>query len=154
MTSQTCLVLNDTLTQDEVDSCARFALRTYGTFDRSVNGLGIMSGANALDVAKIAIDHSLLTYNVSLLTNAYNRVHSEVQIKDGVGADGIRADGSFGQYTFYFSSFEEPRLNGLHRPTRRDPIQRKLWSVHVVFTASMVLTCISRKGLVRLLEFS
>jgi hypothetical protein len=70
--------------------------RSYGTFGRIINGLGILTGSNALDVAKIGIDQALLTSNVSLLTDAYQRVHSELQIKNEIRADGIRADGSFG----------------------------------------------------------
>lgn len=70
--------------------------RSYGTFGRIINGLGTLTGANTLDVANIGIDQALLTSNVSLLTDAYQRVHSEVQIRNETKADGIRADGSFG----------------------------------------------------------
>lgn len=71
--------------------------RSYGTFGRVINGLGsILTGSNTLDVAKIGIDQALLTSNVSLLTDAYERIHSELQIRNETRADGIRADGSFG----------------------------------------------------------
>ena len=70
--------------------------RSFDTFSRHINGLGTLTGANTLDVAEIGIDQALLTSNVSLLTDAYQRVHSELQIKSGTGADGIRLDGSFG----------------------------------------------------------
>lgn len=70
--------------------------RSYGTFDHNINGVGFLTGANTLDVAKIGIDQALLTYNVTLLTDAYRRVHLELQIKNGIKIDGIRADGSFG----------------------------------------------------------
>ena len=70
--------------------------RSFGSFGRTINGLGILTGANTLDVAKIGIDQALLTSNVSLLTDAYQRVHSELQIKNGTEVDGIRLDGSFG----------------------------------------------------------
>jgi hypothetical protein len=70
--------------------------RSFGSFDRGINGLGTLTGANTLDVAKIGIDQALLTSNVSLLTDAYQRVHSDLQIKNGTEVDGIRLDGSFG----------------------------------------------------------
>ena len=69
--------------------------RSYATFGH-IHGVGTLTGANALDVAKIGIDQALLTSNVSLLTDAYQRIHLELQIKNGNKADGIRADGSFG----------------------------------------------------------
>lgn len=72
-------------------------LRSYGTFDRTVNGLGTLTGANTLDVAKIGIDEALLTTNATLLADAYRRVHLELQVKNTIKADGIRADGSFGK---------------------------------------------------------
>jgi len=93
---QTCLLLNDTLTPAQLDKCIHITGRSYGTFGRTVNGLGTLTGANTLDVAKIGIDQALLTSNISLLTDAYQRVHSELQIKNENKVDGIRADGSFG----------------------------------------------------------
>ncbi|KAH9486902.1 Hyaluronate lyase [Psilocybe cubensis] len=99
LVSQTCLLLNDTLAETQLNNCTHMTGRTYATFDTSINGVGTLTGANALDVAKIGIDQGLLTYNVSLLTDAYRRVHLELQIKNGIKADGIRADGSFGQHS-------------------------------------------------------
>ncbi|CAA7266471.1 unnamed protein product [Cyclocybe aegerita] len=95
---QACLLLNETLAQGQLSNCTRMTLRSYGAFDRFVNGLGTLTGANTLDVARIGIDQALLSYNVSLLTDAYRRVHLEVQIKNGIKVDGVRADGSFGQH--------------------------------------------------------
>ena len=86
----------DTLLQAQQDKCIQMTGRSYGSFDYPVHGLGDMTGANALDVAKIGIDLALLTNNVSLLTDAYRRVHLELQIKNATKADGIRLDGSFG----------------------------------------------------------
>jgi hypothetical protein len=74
--------------------------RSFGTFGRTVHGLGTLTGSNALDVAKIGIDQALLTSNVSFLTDAYQRVHSELQIKNESEADGIRLDGSFGLWQY------------------------------------------------------
>ncbi|KAF8973958.1 polysaccharide lyase family 8 protein [Flammula alnicola] len=96
--SQVCLLLNDTLVPTQLENCTHMTGRTYGTFDHNVKGVGTLTGANALDVAKIGIDQALLTYNVSLITDAYRRVHLELQIENGVKVDGIRADGSFGQH--------------------------------------------------------
>ena len=93
---QTCLLLNDTLLPAQLDKCIQMTGRSFGSFGRTINGLGILTGANTLDVAKIGIDQALLTSNVSLLTDAYQRVHSELQIKNGTEVDGIRLDGSFG----------------------------------------------------------
>ena len=93
---QTCLLLNDTLAPAQLDKCVYMTGRSYSTFGRTVNGLGTLTGANTLDVAKIGIDEALLTFNVSLLTDAYQQIHLELQIKNGNKVDGIRSDGSFG----------------------------------------------------------
>lgn len=72
--------------------------RSYETFDRPINGVSDgLTGANALDVARIGMDQALLTRNATLLRNAYQRFQSELVIKNKVEADGIRADGSFGR---------------------------------------------------------
>jgi len=96
--STSCLLLNDTLLQTELDHCTTITGRAYGTFDHNINGVGFLTGANTLDVAKIGIDQALLTVNVSMLTDAYRRVHAELAITTTVFADGIRPDGSFGQH--------------------------------------------------------
>lgn len=99
LVSQTCLLLNDTLAATELSNCTHITGRAYATFDETINGLsGGLTGANALDVSKIGIDQALLTNNVSLLTDAYGRVGTELQIKNGIKVDGIRADGSFGSH--------------------------------------------------------
>lgn len=73
--------------------------RSYELFFRPINGVsGGLTGANALDVARIGMDKALLTGNTTLLAQAYERVQSEIVIQDKVRADGIRADGSFGAY--------------------------------------------------------
>ncbi|KAF9481396.1 polysaccharide lyase family 8 protein [Pholiota conissans] len=96
--SQACLLLNETLAATELSNCTHITGRAYGTFDHNINGVGTLTGANALDVAKTGIDQALLTKNVSLITDAYRRVGQELQIKNGIKIDGIRADGSFGQH--------------------------------------------------------
>jgi hypothetical protein len=98
LVGQTCLLLNDTLSVSELASCGNMTLRAFGTFDRIVNGLGYLTGANTLDVAKIGLDHGLLVQNVTLIVDALGRVHNEVVVQQQTTADGIRPDGSFGQH--------------------------------------------------------
>ncbi|KAJ7488318.1 polysaccharide lyase family 8 protein [Mycena latifolia] len=98
LVSMSCLLLNDSLLPTELTHCTTITGRAYGTFDHNINGVGLLTGANTLDVAKIGIDQALLTVNLSMLTDAYRRVHAELQITTAVHADGIRPDGSFGQH--------------------------------------------------------
>lgn len=97
LVGQTCLLLNDTLIPAQLSHCTIITGRSYGTFDQNINGVGFLTGANTLDVAKVGIDQAILTVNVSMLIDAYRRVHLELTIKDEVKADGIRPDGSFGK---------------------------------------------------------
>ncbi|KAJ7254073.1 polysaccharide lyase family 8 protein [Mycena haematopus] len=99
LVSMTCLLLNDTLLPSELGNCTKMTARAYNTFIVPANQVGVLTGANALDVAKIGIDLALLTVNVSLLTDAYSRVHSQMVLTTPDRADGIRPDGSFGQHT-------------------------------------------------------
>ncbi|KAF7970614.1 hypothetical protein HWV62_23645 [Athelia sp. TMB] len=110
---QTCLLLNFTLLPSEVDGCSRMILRAYGTFGNFIRGIGFLTGANTLDVAKIGLDQGLRASNISLVTNAYARVHAEVVIHQGVSADGIRPDGSFGQHNgiLYNGNYGKTYLN-------------------------------------------
>lgn len=71
--------------------------RAYATFQTGINGVSAITGANTLDIASIGIDLGLSTSNGSLVTDAYDRVHAELTIRNTVKADGIRADGSFGK---------------------------------------------------------
>lgn len=91
-------MINDTLTDTQHNNCTKFTGRTYGTFGHNVNGLGIATGANLLDIAKIGIDQGLLNINASILADAYSRIHGEMVIENATFTDGIRADGSFGQH--------------------------------------------------------
>ncbi|GLB35537.1 putative polysaccharide lyase family 8, N terminal alpha-helical domain [Lyophyllum shimeji] len=86
------LLLGNTLSSSQLEHMNRMATRSY---EYNVEG---MTGANALDVSRIAMDQALITNNVTLLTDAYNRSHKELIIMDDVKADGIRADGAFGQH--------------------------------------------------------
>ncbi|OCH96195.1 galactose mutarotase-like protein [Obba rivulosa] len=115
LVGETCLLLGDSLDDILLTGCTRIMSRAYGTFDRRINGLGYLTGANTLDVAKIGIDEALLTRNVTLLSDAYRRIHSEVVIQDAVMADGIRRDGSFGQHggIIYNGNYGKDYLNDI-----------------------------------------
>src|SRR6266568_3920010 len=89
--------MNETLSNTQWNNCTRIARRSYSTFVRPINRVGNLTGANALDIANIGIDLALLTNDVSILTDAYQRVHLELEVKNETKADGIRADGSFGE---------------------------------------------------------
>ncbi|KAF8078588.1 polysaccharide lyase family 8 protein [Lyophyllum atratum] len=95
---QVCLLLGASLTASEQASCVRLTGRAYNTFQTGINGVSAITGANALDIASIGIDEGLLTSNVSLVLDAYGKVHNELIVKNDLKADGIRADGSFGQH--------------------------------------------------------
>ena len=94
-----CNLVREELSESQFDSCNRMLARTYGSFDRFIEGLdGYLTGANTLDVASIALDYGLLNDNATVVADAYRRLHGEVVIVDDVTGDGIRRDGSFGQH--------------------------------------------------------
>lgn len=95
---QVCLLLGDSLTVSERSGCSRTIGRAYATFQTGINGVKAITGANTLDIASLGIDLGLSTLNNTLVSEAYGIVHSELSIKDGLKADGIRADGSFGKF--------------------------------------------------------
>jgi hypothetical protein len=90
LAAQTCLLLGDTLTSAQLTTCIRMTQRSYEYKADS------QTGANALDICRIGMDQALLTSNTTLLADAYRRSHLELKIMNGVKADGIRADGAFG----------------------------------------------------------
>ncbi|THH15976.1 hypothetical protein EW146_g4583 [Bondarzewia mesenterica] len=96
---ETCLLLNDTLSTTEMGNCTKMTGRAFATFDTGINGVSSITGSNTLDIASIGVDLGLLTVNETLLDNAFDRVHDEVVVQNTVKADGIRADGSFGQHS-------------------------------------------------------
>ena len=96
---EVCNLVSGELSESQFNSCNRMLARTYGTFDRFVGGVGFLTGANTLDVASISLDYGLLNDNASIVADSYRRLHNEVVIVDGVMADGIRRDGSFGQHS-------------------------------------------------------
>lgn len=94
--AETCLLLGkENLDEARLSNCTHMTRRAYGTFQ---SGFDALTGANTLDVARIGIDLALLTDDPSLLADAYNRVHGQLKIQDGVKVDGIQSDGSFGQH--------------------------------------------------------
>ncbi|ESK88903.1 polysaccharide lyase family 8 protein [Moniliophthora roreri MCA 2997] len=95
LVGQTCLLMNDTLSATQMSNCSHMTARTYGTFG---GGFGFLAGANILDIGKISVDSGILTHNVTIITDAYRRVHNEVQVQPGVKKDGIKPDGSFSQH--------------------------------------------------------
>ncbi|KAF9056198.1 polysaccharide lyase family 8 protein [Panaeolus papilionaceus] len=95
---QVCLLLADTLSVDEAAACQRITARAYNTFNTGIVGVSAITGANTLDIASIGIDLGIFIRNLTLLNEAFGRVHDEMTVKNGIKADGIRADGSFGQH--------------------------------------------------------
>ncbi|THH34187.1 hypothetical protein EUX98_g65 [Antrodiella citrinella] len=98
LVAPTCLLLNGSLTPAELGNCTKISNRAYGTFNTGIVGGGAVTGANTLDIATIGIDNGLLTSNMTLLSDAFNRVHAEVVVQNTLRQDGIRADGSFAQH--------------------------------------------------------
>ncbi|KAJ7788237.1 polysaccharide lyase family 8 protein [Mycena olivaceomarginata] len=96
---QVCLSLGNSLTSSELAGCTRITGRAYNTLKTGINGVSTITGANLLDIASVGIDLGLLQGNTSLVTDGYAAVHSDLVFQDAVKADGIRADGSFGQHT-------------------------------------------------------
>ena len=96
---EVCLLLGDSLTTSELGNCTKMTGRSFATFDTGINGVSAITGANALDIASIGIDEGLLTQNATLIAAAFGRVHDDAVVQNAVKADGIRADGSFGQHT-------------------------------------------------------
>ncbi|KAG6842755.1 hypothetical protein H0H93_003587, partial [Arthromyces matolae] len=88
-TAASLLLGPDTLSSSQLDAVERMATRSYQY------NVGGMTGANALDVSRIAMDFALLTGDVDLLSDAYDRSHKELIIVNAVRADGIRSDGAF-----------------------------------------------------------
>ncbi|KAH9486903.1 hypothetical protein JR316_0000969 [Psilocybe cubensis] len=113
---QVCLLLGDSLSSTEAAGCQTMTGRAYRTFQTGINGVSAITGSNTLDIASIGIDLGLLTTNMTLLADAYNRVHQELTIKNGVKTDRIRPDGSFGQHAgiLYNGNYGKDYANDLY----------------------------------------
>ena len=97
LVGDSCLFVGtDTLTPTQLANCTHITARAFGTFD---SGESFLSGANILDIAKIGIEGGLLAGNASVLADGFTRIHEEVVVHNETTADGIRADGSFGQHS-------------------------------------------------------
>ncbi|KAF7335470.1 Polysaccharide lyase family 8 protein [Mycena venus] len=96
---QVCLNLGSSLTPSELAGCTRMTGRAYNTLQTGINGVSAITGANLLDIASIGIDQGLLLGNASTVAAGYNAAHSDLVFQNAVKADGIRADGAFGQHT-------------------------------------------------------
>ncbi|KAF8493143.1 hypothetical protein JB92DRAFT_2835239 [Gautieria morchelliformis] len=59
---------------------------------------GFLVGANMLEVSSIGIALCLLSDNASIVADAHDCVHNEVQAQSGFQLDGIHQDGSFSQH--------------------------------------------------------
>ncbi|KAF5375227.1 hypothetical protein D9758_000251 [Tetrapyrgos nigripes] len=127
---QTCLLMDSALSSEQRRNCSHMSLRSYeGSFVDTLS-IGPLTGANALDVASIGIDNALLNANMSLLTDAFRRVHAEVVVRNTIMADGVRADGSFAQHTghLYNGNYGKDYTNAV--------IELELEAANTQFTAS------------------
>ncbi|KAJ7765823.1 polysaccharide lyase family 8 protein [Mycena maculata] len=95
---QVCLSLGDSLSTSELSGCTRMTGRAYNTLQTGINDVSAITGANLLDIASIGIDQGLYQCNASTVAAGYAAVHSDLVIQNAIKADGIRADGSFGQH--------------------------------------------------------
>ncbi|THH13551.1 hypothetical protein EW146_g6685 [Bondarzewia mesenterica] len=96
LVGESCLLFNASLSDDQKEDCITMSSRPYDMFYEGHKGY--LSGANILDVAKVGIDVALLTTNITLISEAYDRIHAEVVIEPGIMVDGIKPDGSFGRH--------------------------------------------------------
>lgn len=89
--------------------------RAFNTLQTGINGVSAITGANLLDIASIGIDQGLYLGNATTVAAGYAAVHSDLVVQNAIKADGIRADGSFGQhegllYNGYFYSSSGRRI--------------------------------------------
>ncbi|KAJ7051996.1 polysaccharide lyase family 8 protein [Mycena amicta] len=101
---QVCLSLNTPptgstgLSASELTGCTRMTLRTLNTLQTGIVGVSAITGANLLDIASVGIDFGLFSNNATAVSAGYAAVHGDLQVQNAVEADGIRADGAFGQH--------------------------------------------------------
>ncbi|KAJ7692116.1 polysaccharide lyase family 8 protein [Mycena rosella] len=96
---QVCLSLGSSLSAEELAGCTRMTSRAFNTLQTGINGVAAITGANLLDIASIGIDQGLYLGNASTVAAGYAAAHSDLVFQNATKADGIRADGSFGQHT-------------------------------------------------------
>ncbi|KAH9935151.1 polysaccharide lyase family 8 protein [Epithele typhae] len=96
LVGDTCLMLgNDTLSDTQRANCTNTLMRSFGTF---ASGRSFVAGANILDIAKCGLAAGLLAENTTGVQDTFGHIHTEVVVHNEAVADGIRADGSFGQH--------------------------------------------------------
>ncbi|KAJ7651176.1 polysaccharide lyase family 8 protein [Roridomyces roridus] len=95
---QVCLSLGGSLSTSELAGCTRMTGRAFNTLQTGINGVSAITGANLVGIASIGIDFGLFTGNATTVAAGYNAAHSDLVVQDAIKADGIRADGSFGQH--------------------------------------------------------
>ncbi|KAG9007820.1 hypothetical protein FRB93_007211 [Tulasnella sp. JGI-2019a] len=105
LSTSTCMLLNATITTAQRASCVHIGQRGYDTFSRYGIGNRWLTGANVLDIASNGVSVGVLRAfggemdaGIKLIGEAYGYVHGEVVVREGLRADGIRPDGSFGQH--------------------------------------------------------
>ncbi|KAJ7149871.1 polysaccharide lyase family 8 protein [Mycena crocata] len=95
---QVCLSLGSSLTDSELAGCKRITGRAFNTLQTGINGVSAITGANLLDIASVGIDHGLYLGDSAIVADGYAAVHGDLVVQNAIKADGIRADGSFGQH--------------------------------------------------------
>ncbi|KAJ7470969.1 polysaccharide lyase family 8 protein [Mycena latifolia] len=95
---QVCLSLGSSLSAAELAGCTRITGRTFNTLQAGIHNVSAITGANLLDIASVGIDQGLLLGNASTVAAGYAAAHGDLVFQEGIKADGIRADGSFGQH--------------------------------------------------------
>ncbi|KIO26601.1 polysaccharide lyase family 8 protein [Tulasnella calospora MUT 4182] len=104
LSGEACLLYNSTLTTAQRTSCVSIGDRAYVPPSTNVTGIGVLTGANALDLAYVGVSTGLLKYvggmggGAEQVADAYRRTHDELVIKTGLRQDGIQPDGSFSQH--------------------------------------------------------
>lgn len=99
LVGESCLLIGtDKLTKSQAAGCTHILKRSAATMKNGVPGIGAMTGANMLDIAKISVDLGLFTKDNKVISDAYTAAHHEVVVQDAVKVDGIKADGSFTQH--------------------------------------------------------
>ncbi|KAJ6524244.1 polysaccharide lyase family 8 protein [Mycena vulgaris] len=96
---QVCLSLGSSLSTSELAGCTRMTSRAFNTLQTGINGVAAITGANLLDIASIGIDQGLRLGDSSTVAAGYAAAHGDLVFQNGIMADGIRPDGSFGQHT-------------------------------------------------------
>ncbi|KAI7871157.1 chondroitin AC/alginate lyase [Spinellus fusiger] len=92
-----CILLKSALTTFQYNNCVTVTQRSYSRINTSLNGVGVMTGANRVDVSIIGAMLGLLTNNPTTFSSALNNFYGSVVVS-ATGSDGIQADGAFLQH--------------------------------------------------------